>query len=151
MVTIADPPTEEEQMFQLAERYFFGIGVEKDAGRAIELYQQAADLGHLDSICSLGYCYANGIGVERDAGRAVELYQQASDQGHLLSINNLGYCYENGTGVEKDTGLAVELFRQAAEHGHLDSIFNLVRWFLPTTVKFRMAPKAAVVHAADSA
>ena len=46
--------------------YEAGIGTEQDLSKAIEIYQQAADLGYDVAQCNLGYCYEVGIGVEPD-------------------------------------------------------------------------------------
>ena len=50
----------------------------KDFGKAVELYQKAADQGHLDA----------QVNAER-LGKARELYQKAADQGNQSAIGKL--------------------------------------------------------------
>src|SRR6185312_2600090 len=45
--------------------YKNGIGVEKDAKTAFELYQKAAEQGHATAQTLLGVCYQHGLGVEK--------------------------------------------------------------------------------------
>ena len=108
----------------------------KDLGKAIELYQKAADQGYALAQGSLGELYENGEGVQKDLGKAAELYQKAADQGDKDAIAklrrlrrlskppkpkltdqenaatnfSLALRYEKGDGVPKDLGKSTQSF-----------------------------------------
>ena len=96
-------------------------GVEQDLTKAVELYQQAAQLDHAGAIYNLGTFYSEGKGVERDLTKAVELYQQAAEQGYADAQNNFGIALYEGKGVKRDIPEAVVWLRKAAEQGEPNS------------------------------
>jgi len=96
----------------------------------VELYQQAADQGHLFSIHNLGVCYEKGTGVEKNAARAVELYQQAADQGHLGAMYSLAYCKFYGEGTEQDCSGAFEMLSELADKNHARALSLLGESYL---------------------
>ena len=76
-------------------------------GRGVHLYWLAADQGHAQAQCNLGWCYDKGSGA-KDSQEAVRLYCLAADQGNAWAQFNLGWCYQNGCGICKDaSGAAV--------------------------------------------
>jgi TPR repeat protein len=50
--------------------------------RMIELYQQAADQGHMMAQFSLGDCFEKGIGCQKDLVRSANYYRMAMEQGY---------------------------------------------------------------------
>ena len=56
-------------------------GVTQDHTRAVSLYQQACDGGHMSGCSNLGVMYETGEGVTQDLSRAASLYEQACDGG----------------------------------------------------------------------
>ena len=82
-----------------------------------DLYRKAAEQGHAEAQCQLGFCYACGTGVGQDFVEAVKWYRKAAEQGHAGSQYELGRCYFDGTGVEQDHTEAVRWYRKAAEQG----------------------------------
>ncbi|CAB4482374.1 unnamed protein product [Rhizophagus irregularis] len=52
----------------------------KNEVKAFELYKEAAEKGHIDSIHNLGYCYQNGLGTEKNEIKAFELYKEAAEK-----------------------------------------------------------------------
>ena len=88
-------------MHLLGQCYEHGYGVEKDAGRAVELYRQAHERRHPGGTCALGLCYELGRGVEMDKARAMELYQEAAGQGDARAQCNLGFFYYQGIVTEE--------------------------------------------------
>lgn len=59
-----------------------GEGVPRDPGRALDLYCEAARLGHPEAIFSLGWMYANGRGTPRGDSYAASLFHAAAERGH---------------------------------------------------------------------
>lgn len=97
------------------------LGDEKKDAEAFVWYRKAAEQGHMDAQCDLGYCYINGKGVSKDEKEAVKWYQKAADQGNMDAQCNLGYCYFHGKGVSKDEAEGIKWYRKAAEQGHADA------------------------------
>ncbi|EJK60572.1 hypothetical protein THAOC_19046, partial [Thalassiosira oceanica] len=86
-VTKKDP----EGINFLAEQYFFGqLGLQKDMRKAVELYSEAAELGSVETLFSLGNAYFLGEGAKEDKKKAVQLWSKAAMQGHAESRHNLG-------------------------------------------------------------
>ncbi len=105
--------------------YQDGIGVTKDAARAVALYRQACDAGQAVACANLGIMYDYGRGVEKDVARAATLYRQACDAGVANACNMLGWMYVNGSGVAQDDVRAVAVYRQACDGGEPNGCANL--------------------------
>ena len=99
--------------------------MQKDAAEAVKWYRRAAEQGHANAQCNLGWCYDSGTGVQKDAAEAAKWYRRAAEQGHARAQCNLGVCYGNGTGVQKDAAEAVRWYRLAAEQGYANAQNNL--------------------------
>ena len=53
--------------FELAMCHTYGMGgVERNPREALQWYQQAADLGHVDAMFRVGVCYLDGFGAPAD-------------------------------------------------------------------------------------
>ena len=96
-----------------------------DLGRAVELYQQAADQGDLRAMVSLAQLYESGNGVPQDASIALALYDRAAAGGSPDALINLAVSLLDGQGVPADPDRAIELLRRAAAGGSAKAIFNL--------------------------
>jgi len=71
--------------------------LQKDKQQAVELWTEAAELGSVEALCSIGNAYFHGDGVQQDEAKATEYYKKAAMQGHVLSRCSLG-CYEGDKG-----------------------------------------------------
>ncbi|KAH3761647.1 protein kinase [Pelomyxa schiedti] len=83
-----------------------------DVDRAVLAWRNASEMGAVEAVGELGWCYQNGIGVDRDVERAISLYKRAIELDETCYTHNswrLGACYLRGDGVEKDWAKAVEL------------------------------------------
>ncbi|EJK70303.1 hypothetical protein THAOC_08347, partial [Thalassiosira oceanica] len=110
----------------LAQQYFHGgLGLQKDARRAVKLWEEAAELGSIDALFELGNTYHEGEGVQQDEAMAVEFYMKAAMQGQTESRYNLG-CFEGEKGSHDR---AVRHWLMSAKMGHEDSVQNVKRAF----------------------
>ena len=93
----------------------------------ILMYRRAAEMGDLEAMRSLGFCYKYGQGgLTKDEAKAVEWYRKAAEKGNTTAMNNLGICYDDGIGgLTKDEAKAVEWYRKAAEKGNTTAMNNL--------------------------
>ena len=114
-----------DTIYQKAKKYADDELFEK----AVELYQKAADMGSIDAMGSLGWCYLTGNGVDKDVKKALEYSFEAAEQGNSIGQNCLGLMYEHGEGVKKNVVKAAELFRLAAEQGHRVAQYHLGRMY----------------------
>jgi TPR repeat protein len=105
--------------------YQHGEGVENNARKARELFEEARRVGVREAALQLGVMYQQGEGVEKNAKKAVELYEEARRAGDDEAAFNLGIMYWQGKGVEKNTKKAGELFEEARHAGDHKATFNL--------------------------
>lgn len=87
---------------ELASRYLYGRGVNKDENEAIQWLAMAAQAGNPTAQNRLGLLYATGQAVQKDPTQAVYWYTLAAEQNHPTAQNNLGIMYATGNGVQKD-------------------------------------------------
>ena len=92
---------------------------------AVNLWELAAQQGHLLAQYNLGIAYAKGLGTRMDIGRAVHWWREAATQGSTDAQYNLGALYAEGNGVEKNMSEASIWWRLAAQGGDAAAQFNL--------------------------
>jgi len=78
-------------MYNLGCCYRDGLnGLTQDYVKALELWQQAAELGFTGAYSHIGYAYENGIGVGVDEKKATHYYELAAIEGNIAARNKLG-------------------------------------------------------------
>ena len=98
---------EPRAFFMAGWSYELGRGVEKDARRAAEYYQQALAApiqSKIGPANRLGAFYYNGDGVEQDYAKAFQLLKWAYDQDTSSNWGAyyLGACCAHGWGTQQD-------------------------------------------------
>lgn len=92
--------TQLDAIFQRAEEYYYGKnGKKSDTAKALELYRQAAEQGHIEAQFALGAALKMP-GEYKNTREAVKWLRKAVEQGHQEAQAELGHCYEFGVGVE---------------------------------------------------
>ncbi len=103
----------------LAECYRYGMGVEEDEARALELYHHAVEVDkNQTAMWRLAEVYERGdIGQDVDFERALNLYKRGAELGHYSCRRYLGWnIYARGScGVMPDWKQAVYWVRKAKE------------------------------------
>lgn len=61
-----------------------GYGIEINEEYAFEQYLKAAELGHVESMYEVAWCYENAVGVEADSESAAMWYQKYEEEGGQL-------------------------------------------------------------------
>jgi len=116
---------ESEALACLAYLYRFGVGVTKNAKRALAYYRRAAELGDPEA----GFCaadmYRSGEGSRKDLRTAVRYFRNAAERGSADALASLGYMHWYGQGLRKDRPAALKLYRSAARLGSADANHNL--------------------------
>lgn len=116
---------EPQKLFERAEAYYHGNGVEQSYEQAVQLYFQAAKHGHSKAQYSLGRCYDSGKGVDKSFPEAVKWYKMAADQGNTDAQFALGLKYHIGQGIEASSTEAVKWYKKAADQGNADAQFMI--------------------------
>ena len=110
----------------LASTYFQGtLGLQKDMRRAVKRWSEAAELGSIPALYSLGVAHDRGEGVEQDEAKAVEFFTKAAIRGHVEARHTLGF-------IEKEKGNGDRAVRHcmiSAKMGYEDSLENIKRMF----------------------
>lgn len=114
-----------QALCNLGLSYEFGVGVDKNANKAFELYKQSALLGYDRGMYNLAYCYMRGSGTAEDHVAAAKYFEKAALKGHVNAMYNVAIMYLNGDGVNKDCKKATEWFYRAAQNNNIESIFYL--------------------------
>lgn len=87
-----------DAMFNLAQAYRLGRGVEVDSARARELYEKAARLGHVKAADN----YALMLFQEGEQQKAMPLIRAAADRGDPRAQYVLGLAHFNGDYAPRD-------------------------------------------------
>lgn len=66
---------------ELGALYQMGIGVPRDAQRAVEWFRKAAIQGYAPSQTALGFAYENGTGVKQNGEKAAYWFEKAAASG----------------------------------------------------------------------
>lgn len=143
--------------YQLARRYFYGNGVDRDYTRAQMWYGLAAAEGYSLAKYELGKMYLYGIGIDKDhelgteyckdafSDFTFELHEatgvdvegstfrcedlQKTDYYHAYLEYLAGRMRLAGEGAEKDNVLACSWFRAAAWHEHVHAKYMLAKMY----------------------
>jgi len=128
-----------EAISYLGDTYYHGgLGLAKDASRAIELWTEAVERGSADAHYNLGRVYYTGDGVDEDGPRGIRHWQQAAMEGHVESRHNLG-------GAEFEAGN----YKLAAQHWVISAKmgFEYSLNYIKTMFKEGQATKAQYAEA----
>jgi uncharacterized protein len=80
--------------YDLAALYNEGTGgIAMDKVHACELFEKAADQGHVRAMHNAGYCYQVGIGGKKDNSKAIGYYTKAAEAGSTRAQHNLGILF----------------------------------------------------------
>jgi TPR repeat protein len=113
-----DKPKDPSDQYHLANKYYYGDGVNQDYTTAVEWYTKSAEQGNEMAQLHLGWMYESGEGIEKNYVKAVEWYTKSAKQGYARAQTNLGCMYERGDGVDQDYTTALEWYQKAAEQGN---------------------------------
>lgn len=91
--------------------------------RALEHFQQAANLGFAPAMYELAVAYYQGTPpVKQNAALAAQWWRRAAYIGHVDSQYAFSLLHLSGSGVQKNSGIAFALANVAAAQGHPDAI-----------------------------
>ena len=110
----------------LGEQYWQGgLGLQKNTRKAVELWEEAAELGSIEAIHVLGGLYYRGLGVRKDKAKGIQLYEKAAMQGYVESRHNLGKI----EGLSRNNKRALKHLLISAKMGYTDSLESIEKMF----------------------
>lgn len=106
-------------LVEQAEAHRSGDGAEKDAARALKLYEQAAKSGHAPSYAPLGVMYWNGEGTAADGEQALRWLKKGIEARQPDAMYAAAMAFEQGRpDVSKNVDQARFWFVRARFAGH---------------------------------
>lgn len=115
-----------ERAARMAGLYLSPEGVYFDIRLAFQFLEEAAALGDLRAVLSLGRLYAKGEGVTLDEMKAKALYELAASKGlESEAYRRMAELYRSPEGELYDVGQAIGLFEQAVALGDIQSLTSL--------------------------
>jgi uncharacterized protein len=102
--------------------YEKGLGVNKDAAMALNLFNEAARRGSAEGMYRVGVAYFDGLGVQKDLPTACQWFIRAAATGnHPYAQGEAGVCYYDGTGVAQNHETAFNWYVLAGQAGLVDA------------------------------
>ena len=122
-----------EAMYSLAYMYEYGLGVETDNAKALELYFHCAEQQNTDDP-ELAFCackdiatfYEEGKAIPKNVGTAIEWYELAAEGGVLNpeDCQHVASLYEKGEGLAVDFEKAAQWYIMADDYAKLVELYR---------------------------
>lgn len=112
--------TDAEGFLKKGNKYY----AEKDYGRALECYLNAAELGSSAAQFKLGEFFSSGMHVKQDQAEAVKWYTRAANQNNSIAQFRLATCHYNALGTVKDEQVAMRVLDALANDEKADWYFQ---------------------------
>lgn len=125
-----------EAQYNLGYCYQAGVGVEKDAEKAVAWYAKSAEQGWNDGLYAMMMAYGNGDGVTQDFHKAFSYALKCANNGDGTCLFNVINCYKEGVGTEKDP---VKMLEWAIRLGKLENPENLQKSGYITSARLNLA------------
>jgi TPR repeat protein len=109
---------------ELAQVYFFGLGVPKNPDVGTKLSRRAAKQGLPVAEYWVGAAHHFGFGTSQDHAEAMRWFLRAGKSGLPMAQVNVGKLYEQGTGVPLDYAEAGIWYRLASEQSVESGLLN---------------------------
>ena len=119
----------DDELWDIAERYFYGDGISQNYQQAIKWYKKAAQLGNLYSMFQLAKLYEQGEVVKQDYKKAYKWYNRLAYP-YLFNeaLYKTGLFLLEGKGVKQNKQKAIARIKKAAKLGHKLAQKELVKW-----------------------
>jgi len=123
-----------ENLFNQGMEYFN----EGKNSKALEIFSNLANSGHVEAQNHLAFMYEEGKGVDVDYLMAEKYYLKSAEGGNSAAQFNLSLMYLNGLGVEKDIKKAHKWLEAAAKQGVPQAQLNLAILIIKTENRLNM-------------
>lgn len=112
-------------MYNVADGYYYGKGVDTDYTEAIEWYEKAAEAGIADAMVKIGDMYLMGDGVNVDEEEAAVWYKRAIEAG-----DTSGEAYWGLGVLSNNEWDKFRNYKQSAEAGYSSGMYGLGNCYL---------------------
>ena len=102
-----------------------GLGVPKNAAKAMEWFRRAAESGESAAFYNIGVLYRDGRGVPQDLEEAAKWFRESAEHGNAHGRFQLGLAALGGRGIPQNVDDGIELIRKAADDGNPSAAFEL--------------------------
>lgn len=106
---------DEQALIELADRHYFGTGIEQNLPKSVSFLIQGAQQGNPLAQQRLAFCRSQGIGGAKDEKKAFFWIKKAANQGIALAQADLSFLYLKGIGTIKDDKKALFWAKKAAQ------------------------------------
>jgi hypothetical protein len=90
-----------EEMFEIAEIHYYGLGDEiVDYEEAMHYYLQAIKLGSIESYCKVGKMYRYGEGVREDNNKAFQYFKEGAKKGDNECFADMAELFADQENIE---------------------------------------------------
>lgn len=103
-----------DEKYNLARCYHYGIGVERNIAKAIDLYTKSSEQGNSNAQFNLAEIYRKGEGVHKDLEKAKKWYRKSAEQGNSNAQLLLGMVYDKHM-FNRITELDMRCFTEAKQ------------------------------------
>lgn len=119
----------QEALYELGQDLYYGRGVDKDQGRAVDVHRAVAYLGSNRSALAFARASSKDPTSRINETRAFAHYARAANAGSVAAMTDLGRSYIAGTSPtnNQETGLA--WLKQAAALGNPDALVQLFYYY----------------------
>lgn len=101
-----------------------------DVESFLENMTEAAILGNIDALYTVGTWYNNGSeGFEQSTKQALKFFSLAYKRGHAMAAHEAGSLYEHGDGIPQNLSLAYECYQMSAYLGANVALHALSRCY----------------------
>lgn len=104
-----------EAAFHLAELYMDDDASFHDYGKALELYELAAERGNLRALYQAGRIYYNGTGVKEDRKKGLEYFKRGMDKGDQIAAVSIAIAQMTGMGMDRALDEGLSLLKKIAD------------------------------------
>ncbi len=112
-------------MYELANCYLKGDGVETNITLGLKLLEKAALHKHTEALIKLGNFYFEGKYVSRNYQVALKRFMAAAKYNNSEALYKVGLCYKQGLGTLVNYKKALEYFEKSANKGYYLSYLAL--------------------------
>lgn len=116
--------------YALAKLYRDGEYVERDVGKAVELFKLSAEQKNEYAAFALGKLYLSGEDTPRDVDTAVKWLSVSADLGNQFAQYTLAKLYLSGEDVTQNVSLALKLLHQSATQKNQFAEYQLGKLYL---------------------
>ena len=116
-------------LYLLGRLHHFGRGTAVDHDTSLQLFEQAAELGHGMAQFHVGHAYVNGLGTEQDLAHGRELLQNVAEEGAQeiqgRAMLQLAASYRTPQAATPAPDQAVHWYERAIELGEFSALLSL--------------------------